>query len=170
MKLNKKFILKTLIYALLLLVLAAIQTQERYALRIMGAAPDLLLCAAMSAAVFEQGRYAAVTAFVAGFLSDCAFGAPYLMSGLLLFICAYAGAYAAERYLGKRLFTALALTALAAALRGALNVFVALGLWKNFDLPSLLVRVILPEFALTVAFAVPVYFAVKYAAARVEYK
>ena len=165
---RRRLAAKAALYAAFALFAAVLQTNPGYGVRILGITPDILLCAVMAAAVFEGERFAAVFAFVSGFLYDAAFAMPYMLTGLTLFFCAYVGAYIARIYLGRKLLTMMTLTAGCALVRGLVNLFVALGIWNGFEFGYLFSRVLLPEFLLTLVFAPAAYFLVKFTAARID--
>ena len=105
MRINKKFILKSAIYALIFIFFTILETNMLNGLKIFGAKPNLVISLVIAAAVAENERYAAVLGMIFGFLIDSSVGSPFFFSGIYYFFAAYMAAAATRYYFSKSLLT-----------------------------------------------------------------
>ena len=169
MKINKKLLIKSGLYALIFIFFAVLETNMLGGLRIFGAKPNLVISLVVAAAVTETERYAAVFGMVCGFLIDSSVGSPFFFSGVQYFFAAYLTAAITRYYFSKSFLTMCIMILPVCALRELFNVFYLMGVWKNFDLGRAMLEFILPEYIYTVALAPAAYLLVKLTAGRISY-
>ncbi|MCL2815121.1 MAG: rod shape-determining protein MreD [Oscillospiraceae bacterium] len=169
MRINKKLVIKSGIYAAVFVFFTVLETNILNGFRIFGAKPNLIILLVAAAAVSETEKYAAIFGMVCGFLTDSSVGSPFFFSGLYYFFAAYLTAALTKYRFGKSFATMCLMSLPVCALRQVFNVFYLVGAWGNFDLGRALLEFILPEYIYTVALAPAVYLLVKLTAARVSY-
>jgi len=169
MVINKKFVGKSAIYALIFIFFAVFETNLLASFRVFGAKPNLVISLVVAAAVMETDRYAAVLGLACGFLVDSSVGSPFFFSGLYYFFAAYIAANLTKFYFSKSLLTMMLLSLPVCALRGVFNVFYLMGVWADFDLARAILEFVLPEYIYTIALAPAVYLLVKLTAGRISY-
>lgn len=169
MRINNRFIIKSLIYALIFIILTVFETNIFNSLKICGVKPNLIISLVIAASIFENERYSAVFGMICGIISDAAFASPFLLSGLYYFFAAYLTDIIARLYFSKSLFTMMAMFLPVCAIREIINLFFLIGTWRNFNIISSLKDYILPEYIYTAALAPLVYFLVKFTAGRISY-
>ena len=169
MRINKRFIIKSVIYALIFIFFTVLETNILHNFTIFDIKPNLIISLVIAAAVLENERYAAVLGMVCGFLIDSSVTSPFFFSGLYYFIAAYIISVIARYYFAKSLLTMITMIVPVCAVRAIFNMFVLMGVWKDFHIGGALLQFILPEYLYTVALAPAVYFLVKLTAARISY-
>ena len=169
MRINKRFVAKSAIYAVIFIFFAVLQTSIMASFKILGAQPNLVISLAVAAAVMENERYAAVLGMVCGFLIDSSTGSPFFFSGVYYFFAAYTAGAITRLYFQKSLFTMIVMVLPVCAVREVFNLFYLMGAWENFDMAQALWKFILPEYAYTVALAPAVYFLVRLTAGKISY-
>jgi len=169
MRINKRLIIKSIIYALIFIFFTVLETNILNGFKIFGAKPNLVICLVIAAAVLENERYAAVLGFVCGFIIDSSVASPFFFSGLYYFFAAYITGAISRYYFTKSLLTAMTMIAPVCIVREIFNMFFLIGVWKNFNIAGALTGYILPEYLYTMAFAPAVYFLVKFTAGRISY-
>jgi len=170
MRINKRFIVKALIYALIFIFLAVLETNILNGFKIFGAKPNLMISLIIAAAVLENERYAAVLGLIVGFTVDSSISSPFFFSGLYYFFAAYITGSITRYYLTKSLFTMITMIVPVCIVREIFNMFYLIGIWKNFNIAGAMTEFILPEYLYTVALAPIVYFLVKFTAGRISYQ
>ena len=168
-KINKKFVLKGAVYALIYIFFIVLETNIFNGLKIFGAKPNLVISLCIAASVLENERYGASLGFVLGFITDSAFGSPFLMSGIYYFFAAYIGGICAKLYFNKSVLTMIILTAPVLGLRAVINLFFLAGTWQDFEIIKGLSEYILPEYIYSFALAPPVYIFIRQTAAKINY-
>lgn len=166
MRINKRFIIKSVIYALIFILFAVFETSILNSLKIK---PNLIISLVIAAAVMENERYAAVFGMICGFLIDSSVGSPFFFSGIYYFFAAYIAGILSKYYFTKSLLNMIVMILPVCAVRGIFNMFYLIGAWKDFDIIKALWEFILPEYIYTVALAPLVYFLVKLTAGRIAY-
>ena len=169
MRINNRFIIKSLIYALIFIFFTVLETNILNGAKIFGAKPNLIISLAVAAAVFENERYAAVLGLIIGFMIDSSFESPFLFSGIYYFFAAYLCSIISRLYFTKSLFTMIILILPVCAVREIFNMFFLIGTWKNFNMLRVLIDYIAPEYIYTAALAPAAYFLVKFTAGRINY-
>ena len=168
-KINKKFVAKGVVYALIFIFFAVLETNIFNGLKIFGAKPNLVISLCVAASVLENERYGASLGFIFGFIIDSAFDSPFLFSGIYYFFAAYIGGICARLYFNKSVLTMLILAAPVLGIRGIVNLFFLAGTWQDFEIIKVLSDYILPEYIYSLALAPAVYFFVRLTAARINY-
>ncbi|GHU36382.1 hypothetical protein FACS1894105_06630 [Clostridia bacterium] len=168
MRINKRFLLKSAVYALLYIICLVLETNIFARLRVFGCQPNLIVILVVACAVHESERYSAVFGLIAGILTDSAAGAPYFFSGIIYMLTGYVIGYLTRTSFTKSLASMAMLTLPAVALREIVNLFYLIAVWSEFEILPALYKYILPETVYTVVFAVPIYFGVKYTAGRIN--
>ena len=169
MRINKRFIIKSVIYALIFIFFTVLETNILNGLKIFGAKPNLIISLAVAAAVMENERYAAVLGMICGFIIDSSPGSPFFFSGIYYFFAAYITGIVTKYYFTKSLFTMIIMILPVCAVRELFNMFFLIGVWKDFHIADALLKYILPEYIYTVALAPVIYFLVKLTAGRISY-
>ncbi|MCL2159572.1 MAG: hypothetical protein FWH48_09215 [Oscillospiraceae bacterium] len=170
MRINRRFIAKSAIYAGIFIFFSVLETNILTDFRIFGAKPNLIISLVVAAAVNESERYAAAFGMICGFLVDASVGSPFFFSGIYYFFAAYAAALVTKYYFDKSLFTMVVVSLPVCAVRQIFNLFYLMGAWKNYSALDALQKFILPEYIYTVALAPAVYFLVKLTAGRISYE
>jgi rod shape-determining protein MreD len=169
MRINKKLVIKSVIYAFIFIFFTVLETNILNGFKIFGAKPNLVISLVIAAAVTENERYAAVFGMVCGFIVDSSAGSPFFFSGIYYFFAAYISGIITKYYFTRSLFTMGVLILPVCAVRGIINMFYLIGIWSDFHLGEAFLRYILPEYIYTVALAPAVYFLVKLTAGRIYY-
>jgi len=170
MRINKRFIVKALIYAAIFIFLSVLETNILNGFKIFGAKPNLIISLVIAAAVLENERYAAVLGMILGFIVDSSVSSPFFFSGLYYFFAAYTTGFLSRYYFTKSLLTMITMIVPVCIVREIFNLFYLIGIWKNFNIAGAMTNYILPEYLYTVAAAPLVYFLVKFTAARISYQ
>jgi len=169
MKINKNFILKCAVYALIFVFFIILETNIFNGLKIFGAKPNLVISLCIAAAVLENEKYGAGLGFICGFIMDSAFDSPFLFSGVYYFLAAYISGVCARLYFTKSVFSMLILMAPVLAVRSIFNLFFLAATWRDFEILTVLGEFILPEYVYAYALAPLVYLIVKLTSARISY-
>jgi len=169
MKINKKFVIKSVIYALIFIFFTVLETNILNGLKIFGVKPNLIISLAVAAAVLENERYAAILGMACGFVIDSSVGSPFFFSGIYYFFSAYIAGIITKYYFTKSLLTMVIISLPVCAVRGVINMFYLIGIWGEFNIADALLKYFLPEYLYTVALAPAVYFFVKFTAGRISY-
>ena len=169
MRINKRFILKSAIYALIFIFFTILETNILNGLKIFETKPNLIVSLVVAAAVAENERYAAVLGMVFGFLIDSSVGSPFFFSGIYYFFAAYMASAVTRYYFPKSPLTMMILTLPVCAAREIFNLFFLMGVWGDFQITTALPGYILPSYLYTVALAPAVYLLVKLTAGRINY-
>jgi rod shape-determining protein MreD len=169
MRINNRFVVKSVIYAVIFIFFTVLETNTLHGAEIFGAKPNLVISLVIAAAVLENERYAAVLGMICGFLVDSSVGSPFFFSGLYYFFAAYITGIISKYYFKKSLLTMVAMILPVCIVREIFNMFFLIGAWKDFNITKALLEFILPEYIYTVALAPVVYFLVKFTAARISY-
>jgi len=169
MRINKRFIIKSLIYAVIFIFLTVLETNILNSFKIFESKPNLIICLVIAAAVLENERYAAVLGMVAGFIIDSSVSSPFFFSGIYYFFAAYITGVISRYYFTKSPLTMMTMIVPACMIREIFNLFYLIGIWKEFNIVGALTNYILPEYLYTVAFAPLIYFLVKSTAGRISY-
>ena len=169
MRINRKFVAKGAVYALIFIFFIILETNILNGAKIFGAKPNLVISLCVAASILENERYGASAGFIFGFIMDSAFDSPFLFSGVYYFFAAYIAGICARLYFTKSVLTMLILTAPVLAVREIINLFFLAGTWRGFEIIAVLSEYILPEYIYAFALSPFVYFAVKLTAARINY-
>ena len=169
MRINKRFIIKALVYAVIFIFLTVLETNILNSFKIFGAKPNLIICLVVAAAVLENERYAAVLGIIFGFITDSSVSSPFFFSGIYYFFAAYITGIISRYYFTKSLLTMMTMIVPVCIIREIFNLFYLIGIWKDFNIIGAMTDYILPEYLYTVAFAPLIYFLVKYTAAKISY-
>ena len=169
MRINKRLIIKSVIYALIFIFFAVFETNILNSLKIFGAKPNLIISLVVAAAILENERYAAVLGMIFGFLIDSSVGSPFFFSGIYYFFAAYIAGIISKYYFTKSLLTMIIMILPICAVREIFNMFYLIGAWKDFDIIKALWQFILPEYIYTIALAPFIYYLVKLTAGRISY-
>lgn len=168
MRINRKFIAKCAVYALIFILCIVLETNILNDFRVFGAKPNLVISLVIAASVSENERYGAALGFVCGFIMDSAYDSPFLFSGLYYFFAAYIAGIIARLYFTKSVLTMLILIVPVLAVRKIFNLFFLAGIWRGFDITTVLSEYILPEYIYSLALAPLVYILVKSTAAKIN--
>ena len=169
MRINKKLIVKSLIYAVIFIFFTVLETNILNGVKIFGAKPNLIISLVIAAAITENERYAAVLGLIFGFAIDSSVGSPFFFSGIFYFFAAYITGFISRYYLTKSLLTMMVMILPVCVIRETLNLFYLIGVWKDFEIVRALLEFILPEYIYTVALAPVIYYLVKLTAGRISY-
>ena len=170
MRINQRFILKSVIYAFIFIFFVILETNILNGAKIFGMKPNLVILLIIAAAVAENERYAAAFGMICGFIVDSSVGSPFFFSGIYYFFAAYITAVVTRYYFTKSLFTMIVTALPVCAVRGIINMFYLIAIWGEFHITEALLKYILPEYIYTVALAPAVYFLVKLTAGRISYQ
>ena len=170
MRINQKFIVKSVIYAFIFIFFIILETNILNGAKLFGVKPNLVILLVIAAAVIENERYAAALGMICGFIADSSVGSPFFFSGIYYFFAAYITAVATRYYFTKSLFTMIVTVLPVCAVRGIINMFYLMAVWGDFHIADALLRYILPEYIYTVALAPAIYFLVKFTAGRINYQ
>ena len=166
MRIDPYIVKKSALYTALVIFCLVLQTNLFVAPEIFNVKPNLILCLVIGAAAFENARFAAIFGFVCGFITDTAFGNPFMLSGILLFFCAYIGSYVSHTYFSKNVIGFAVIILPTIFLRTLFNVFFMLANWENFTMSTLLTGTLIPEFIYTAIVSPLFYYLIKFTAAR----
>jgi rod shape-determining protein MreD len=169
MRINGRFIIKSLIYALIFIFCTVMETNILHGLKIFGAKPNLIISLVVAAAVFETEKYAAALGMIFGLLIDSSYESPFLFSGLYYLFAAYLSSIIARLYFAKSLFTMIIIILPVCAVREIFNMFFLIGTWRDFNIITAFKDYAAPEYIYTVILAPAVYFLVKFTAGRINY-
>ena len=169
MRVNRRLIVKSVIYAVIFIFFAVFETSILNSFKISGVKPNLIISLVIAAAVIENERYAAVLGMICGFMIDSSVGSPFFFSGIYYFFAAYITGIISKHYFTKSLLTMVVMILPVCAVRELFNMFYLIGVWQNFDIIKALWQFILPEYIYTVAFAPFIYLLVKFTAGRISY-
>ena len=169
MRVNKNFVIKSLIYALIAITFAVLQTNIFDDLRIFNTKPNLIISLVIAACIFENERYGAILGFICGFAFDSGFGSPFLISGLFYFAAAYTVGIITRIYFKKSLITMIIAIFPVCFIQEIINLFYLIAIWDKFNFVDAFVKYIVPEYIYTVVFAPPIYFLVKFTAGKISY-
>jgi rod shape-determining protein MreD len=169
MRINNRFIVKALIYAVIFIFLTVLETNIFNGFKIFGAKPNLIISLVIAVAVLENERYAAVFGMIAGFIIDSSVSSPFFFSGLYYFFAAYLTGFISRYYFTKSLLTMMTMIVPVCVVREIFNLFYLIGIWKNFNIAGAMIEYILPEYLYTVLLAPAIYFLVKFTAGRISY-
>jgi len=169
MKINKKFVIKTVIYALIFIFFTVLETNILNGFKIFGVKPNLIISLAVAAAVSENEKYAAALGMACGFIMDSSVGSPFFFSGIYYFFAAYIAGVITKYYFTKSLLAMVIISLPVCAVKGIINMFFLIGIWGEFDITEALLGYFLPEYIYTVVLAPVVYFLVKFTAGRISY-
>jgi len=170
MRINKRFVIKSVIYAFMFIFFVILETNILNGVKIFGVKPNLVISLIIAAAVMENERYAAVLGMICGFVIDSSVGSPFFFSGIYYFFAAYITAIVTKYYFTKSLFTMIVMALPVCAVRGIINMFYLIAIWSDFHIADAMLKYILPEYAYTVILAPAVYFLVKFTAGRISYQ
>ena len=169
MRINKRFIIKSAVYAFIFIFFTVLETNILNGAKIFGAKPNLIISLVIAAAVLENERYAAFLGMVCGFLIDSSVGSPFFFSGIYYFFAAYIAAIISKSYFTKSLLTMLIMILPVCAIREIFSLFFLIGAWGKFNIGGALLGFILPEYIYTVVLAPVIYLLVKITAGRIAY-
>ena len=169
MRINQKFIAKSVIYAFIFIFFIVLETNILNGAKIFGVKPNLIISLVIAAAVLENERYGAVLGMTCGFIMDSWAGSPFFFSGIYYFFAAYIAGIATRYYFTKSLLTMILMILPVCAVREIFNMFYLIGIWGDFNIIDALLKYILPEYIYTVALAPAIYFLVKFTAGRISY-
>ena len=167
MRINKKLVLKSGIYALVFIFFIVLETNVLNDLKIFGVKPNLIISLIIAAAVMENEKYAAIFGLVCGFIVDSSVGSPFSFSGIYYFFAAYITGIITKHYFTKSILTMIIVILPVCAVREIFNMFYLMGIWGNFNIAEALFGYILPEYAYTAVLAPAVYLLVKITAGRI---
>jgi len=170
MRINQKFVIKSVIYAFIFIFFVVLETNILHAAKIFGVKPNLVILLVIAAAVLENERYAAVFGMICGFIVDSSVGSPFFFSGIYYFFAAYITGVVTRYYFTKSLFTMIVTALPVCAVKGIINMFYLIGIWGDFNIIDALLKYILPEYIYTIALAPAIYFLVKFTAGRISYQ
>jgi len=169
MRINKRLIIKSIIYAVIFIVFTVLETNILNGFRIFGVKPNLIISLVIAAAVLENERYAAILGLICGFIIDSSVGSPFFFSGIYYFFAAYITGLISKYYFTKSLLTMIAMIVPVCAVREIFNMFYLIGVWSNFNITGALINYILPGYIYTLIVAPVIYFLVKFTAGRINY-
>jgi rod shape-determining protein MreD. len=172
MRINKNFIIKTLIYAFIAIIFALFQTNiniDIEALGILNIKPNLIISLVIAACILENERYGAILGFVFGFVLDSGFGTSFVLSGIFYFFAAYLVGALTRTYFKKSLVTMAIAILPVCFVQAIINLFYLIALWDKFNFIDALWKYIAPEFIYTIIFAPFVYLLLKFTAGKISY-
>lgn len=167
MRVNKKLLAKSGIYALIFIFFTILETNVLNALKISGVKPNLIISLVIAAAVIENEKYAAVFGMICGFIVDSSVGSPFFFSGIYYFFSAYTAGVMTRYYFTKSILTMIIVILPVCAVREVFIMFYSIGIWKDFNIAGALFGYIIAEYAYTIVLAPAVYFLVKFTAGRI---
>ncbi len=140
----------TLSIAVLLLLVAIMQSTVFSAFRIFGAVPDLMICTVLIIAFFF-GQYAgAITGIGAGWLIEAMGGGTgILILPVIYLLCGYLTGYFAKSASARRYPVYLIYLGIVLLLRAGTTVTYACLSYQYIDLPKILLQTVLPELIAT---------------------
>ena len=169
MRINKNFIIKALIYALIVIVFAVLQTNILESLRIFNVKPNLIILLVIASCILENEKYGAILGLVCGLAFDSGFGTPFLISGIFYFAAAYTVGIVTRIYFKKSLLTMIIAILPVCFIQEVINLFYLIAVWDKFNFIDAMYKYILPEYIYTVALAPFVYILAKLTAGRISY-
>ena len=145
---------RVLVYGLLLLILATAQCAFFARLELLGAVPNLVLCAVVAIALVDSIRAAAVAGIAGGFLLDALGGVGLSLSPLMFFLVAWLiGSLAAKMMTGMVSYCILLIPT--AVFAGAVRLVTLL--WAGEPVLGALRHGVLPELICTAVLGLPLY-------------
>ncbi len=146
---KKSIVLYCVVIGLLLLLVAVLQTSLFPRMRLLGAIPDLALCAVLCISYF-CGRYTGgIVGIVAGFLVEALGSVGISLLPLCYFILGYLAGYYARAVNPKRFTNYVFYLAAALVYRATVTVAAASLSYEFLHLPQLLLHSVLPEMLYT---------------------
>ena len=167
MRINKRIIVKSVIYALFFIFFTVLEMNILNEVKIFGAKPNLIISLVIAAAVIENERYAAVLGMIFGFLIDSSIGSPFFFSGIYYFFAAYIAGAVTRIYFTKSFLTMMMMILPVCAVREVFSLFYLIGSWGGFNISEAFLVYLLPELLYTIALAPIIYFMVKLIAGRI---
>lgn len=153
---------KWITYALFILFTALIQTQAAFYPRFMDVTPVFLIPAAVFIAMFEGETVGGIYGIAAGLLWDCGTGRVFGFNAFFLMIEAIAVGLFFKFLLKNSLFSALIFTAVITALHETITWFFFYFMTGSRNFIFALLHITLPTTALTLIFALPLFFLVRF--------
>lgn len=158
---TKQLIGHVILFTLVIFVLAAFQASFFGASGLFPATPDILLAAVAATGLFEGERHGAACGIWAGILAGALGGAG---TGLLPVFYMHIGFFTGvliKRFLSRNLLSWLIYSMMAVTLRGIFSFVFGIVTEKPVTVKLLLLKLVLPEAAVTFVFSVPVYFLIR---------
>lgn len=149
----KIILYKCALYGVVLYLVGILQVTFFAKINLIGASPDLLLAAASTIALYEDGKTASICGIISGFFY-CALGGTSLPLYILFsFICAYALHIATESGLPRKHSSFLAVTLLSFGAKALFNVAELSLTAQSFNVFSAFWNTVLPEFVSSILFS-----------------
>lgn len=145
----------------LLLAACVVQVSVLSRWRLFGVVPDLCFATVLCVAYFCGKETGAVTGIAGGFLIEAMGSQGIALLPVVYLICGYVCGYFTRAILPRRFTAFLFVLGAALPVRALTTVIYASVLWQSLNLPSLLLRTVLPELFTTAVCACAVYAPIK---------
>lgn len=155
---NKIVAYKCILYSAALFILGVFQVSFFGSLRLFGAVPDLLLGALITLAVYEEHKVVSICGIVSGFVYTALGGFSYPIYILFSFLMGYVFWGVSEKVFSKNYPSYLALSVFAFGAKGLYNLVELALSASSFSLISAFIKIVLPEFAVSMLFCSISYF------------
>lgn len=149
---------KIILFFVLIFSCAVVQTSFFGAAGIFPATPDLLLAAVIGIAVFDGDKSAAVAGIAAGVLGDALGGNGITFLPVLYLFAGYTYGILSRVFLKKNFLSWMVYMLIAAFGRGVFSFAHLMISEPSLNLFSAFTHILIPEYFMTVAFSVPLFF------------
>lgn len=149
-RIDKMDIIKTAVLLLLMLIFLSWQTTFLSKWKIFGVVPDLLLPFVIVASVKEKERWGMVFALISGIFADALGAGTVSLMPLIYVSAALVCSWLSKMHFKDAFIVKLVYTAVAAAVKSTVSLFIALGMKTAISFGDALTDVMLPELALTI--------------------
>lgn len=147
---------KILVFSLLVVGAAVLQTSFFGAAGFFPAAPDLLLSVIVGIAIYDGERSAAVAGIGAGFLCEALGGAGTALMPVFYLLTGYTVGIFSRIFLRKNFLSWIVVIIAAASVKTVIGLVYLLATEKHFNFIVALIHQLAPEFLMTVLFSLPI--------------
>ena len=148
----------TVLVGILLLILSVLQVSLFSRFRLLGAVPDLMICAVLCIAYFNGKFVGAITGIAAGFLIEAIGSGGVMILAVCYLFCGYLVGHYARTAIPRRYSVYLIYLAVILLYRAAITVFYACISYADINLPLILLQSVLPELLVTAIAGCIMYF------------
>ncbi len=155
-------LLKILIFSALVFVMATLQSSFFSSVSFFPASPDLILATVIGLGVYDGEKSGAIAGIGGGVLAE-AFGAggDIMLLPVFYMLVGFFFGIVARIFLNKNLLSWLVYMLIASTLRGMLSLVHTVISESDINLFLIFRDIIVPEFTMTVIFALPIFFIVR---------
>lgn len=154
--------IKTVIYALILVILYLFQSVPALGLRFMGCAPELMFILTVCVSYNESENFSAFFGLAAGLISDIVTGAAVGMNAIIFMFTAFFISVLLQTLLRRFFLTYISITLISLTVLLFLQYLSSMLFYGYIPLSEALLHVILPKLLFSGVLAYPVYFIVNF--------